>query len=68
MKQHGASVVVDNMSYQYMWGAEIDYKDDLQGASFVIRNSRNPSTSWFNNRSRVEKEVAYLNINDAIVL
>jgi len=31
-------------------------------------NSRNPSTSWFDNRSRVEKEVAYLNINDAIIL
>jgi len=38
VKQHGASVVVDNMSYQYITGSEIDYKDDLQGSSFVIRN------------------------------
>jgi len=38
VQQHGASVVVDNMSYQYITGSEIDYKDDLQGSSFVIRN------------------------------
>ena len=44
VEQHGASVVVDNMSYQYMWGAEIDYKDDLQGASFVIRNPQATAT------------------------
>ena len=44
VEQSGASVVVDNMSYQYMWGAEIDYKDDLQGASFVIRNPQATAT------------------------
>ena len=44
VEQHGASVVVDNMSYQYMWGAEIDYKDDLQGATFVIRNPQATAT------------------------
>jgi hypothetical protein len=26
------------MSYQYLVGAEIDYKEDLQGAQFVIKN------------------------------
>ncbi len=26
------------MSYQYLVGAEIDYKDDLNGAQFVIKN------------------------------
>ena len=31
-------VVIDAMSMQYMTGAEIDYKEDLQGAQFVIRN------------------------------
>ena len=36
--EHGASVVVDNMSYSYIPGSEIDYRDDLQGSSFVIRN------------------------------
>ena len=27
-----------------MWGAEIDYKDDLQGATFVIRNTQATAT------------------------
>ena len=27
------------MSYQYLVGAEIDYKDDLDGAQFVIKNN-----------------------------
>jgi iron-sulfur cluster insertion protein len=31
-------VVVDSMSMQYLQGAEIDYKEDLMGASFVINN------------------------------
>jgi iron-sulfur cluster insertion protein len=26
------------MSYQYLVGSEIDFKDDLEGAQFVIRN------------------------------
>jgi iron-sulfur cluster insertion protein len=31
-------VLVDAMSMQYLEGAEVDYKDELQGSSFVIRN------------------------------
>ena len=43
--QHGASIVVDAMSYQYVMGSEIDYKNDpLQGSSFVIRNPNATST------------------------
>ena len=44
IKQHGVSIVVDAMSYQYVMGAEVDYKDDLQGASFVIRNPNATAT------------------------
>jgi len=45
IEQHGASIVVDAMSYQYVMGSEIDYKDDpLQGSSFVIRNPQATST------------------------
>ena len=44
VNQHGASVVVDAMSYQYVMGAEIDYKDDLQGSTFVIRNPQATAT------------------------
>lgn len=43
--QKGASIVVDAMSYQYVMGSEIDYKDDpLQGSSFVIRNPNAKAT------------------------
>lgn len=31
-------VLVDGMSMQYLQGAEIDYKDELLGSSFSIKN------------------------------
>jgi iron-sulfur cluster assembly accessory protein len=34
----GATVVIDPVSVQYMAGAEIDFVDDLIGASFKINN------------------------------
>ncbi|HEX7081734.1 MAG TPA: iron-sulfur cluster insertion protein ErpA [Gammaproteobacteria bacterium] len=34
----GVTLLVDPMSVQYLQGAEIDYKEDLSGAQFVIRN------------------------------
>jgi iron-sulfur cluster insertion protein len=37
-------VVVDAMSMQYLNGASIDYKEDIQGASFVINNPQAAST------------------------
>jgi iron-sulfur cluster insertion protein len=37
--KNGVSLLIDAMSYQYLAGAEIDYKDDLEGAQFVIRNN-----------------------------
>jgi iron-sulfur cluster insertion protein len=37
-------VVVDSMSLQYLNGASIDYREDLQGASFVINNPQAAST------------------------
>ena len=36
--------VIDAMSYQYLLGAEIDYKEDLQGAQFVIKNPNATTT------------------------
>ncbi len=44
MTKNGVSLLIDAMSYQYLIGAEIDYKDDLQGAQFVIRNPNAAST------------------------
>lgn len=40
----GVQLLVDPMSFQYLVGAEIDYKDDLEGAQFVIRNPNANST------------------------
>ena len=40
----GVTLLVDPMSFQYLMGAEIDYKDDLEGARFVIRNPNAQTT------------------------
>jgi iron-sulfur cluster insertion protein len=37
-------VLVDAMSMQYLAGAEIDYKDELMGASFTIKNPNATTT------------------------
>ena len=34
----GVTVLIDDMSLQYMAGSEIDWVDDLIGASFQIKN------------------------------
>ncbi len=38
LERSGATVVIDPMSQEYMQGAEIDFVDDLIGASFKINN------------------------------
>ena len=38
LARDGATVLVDPVSVQYMAGAEIDFVDDLIGASFRINN------------------------------
>ncbi len=40
----GVTVLIDPMSLQYLTGAEIDYKEDLQGSQFVIRNPNAATT------------------------
>ncbi|MDE2259695.1 MAG: iron-sulfur cluster insertion protein ErpA [Betaproteobacteria bacterium] len=44
MQKNGVSLLIDPMSYQYLVGAEIDYKEDLEGAQFIIRNPNATST------------------------
>lgn len=44
LEKHGVSLLVDAMSYQYLVGAEIDYKEDIEGAQFVIRNPNATTT------------------------
>jgi len=44
VENQGVMLVVDPMSVQYLMGAEIDYKEDLSGAQFVIRNPNATTT------------------------
>jgi iron-sulfur cluster insertion protein len=44
VEKAGVQLLVDPMSAQYLMGAEIDYKEDLQGAQFVIRNPNAKTT------------------------
>ena len=37
-------LLIDAMSYQYLVGAEIDYKEGLEGAQFVIKNPNATTT------------------------
>ena len=43
--QHGGvTLLIDPMSIQYLAGAEIDYREDIEGAQFVIRNPNAATT------------------------
>jgi iron-sulfur cluster insertion protein len=44
MAKNGVTLLIDAMSLQYLVGAEIDYKEDLQGAQFVIKNPNAQTT------------------------
>ena len=37
-------LLIDSMSFQYLSGAEIDYKDDITGSQFIIRNPNAKTT------------------------
>jgi len=38
------TLLVDPMSFQYLMGSTIDYKEDLSGSQFVIRNPNAKTT------------------------
>jgi len=44
MEKNGVTLLIDSMSYQYLVGAEIDYKEDLEGSQFVIKNPNATTT------------------------
>lgn len=44
LEKNGVKLLVDPMSFQYLVGAEIDYKEDLEGSQFVIRNPNATTT------------------------
>ena len=44
VEKNGIIVLVDSLSIPYLTGAEIDYKEDLSGSQFVIRNQNATTT------------------------
>ncbi|MDR2196225.1 MAG: iron-sulfur cluster insertion protein ErpA [Gallionellaceae bacterium] len=44
LTKNGVQLLIDPMSFQYLVGAEIDYKEDLEGAQFVIKNPNATTT------------------------
>lgn len=40
----GVTLLIDPLSVQYLTGAEIDYREDLSGARFIIRNPNAATT------------------------
>ena len=44
IEQDGIRILVDMLSLQYLGGAEIDYKDDIMGSRFLVKNP-NASTT-----------------------
>lgn len=44
IESYGVSLLVDPMSLKLLEGSEVDYKESVQGASFVIKNPNAGST------------------------
>ena len=44
VENQGVTLIVDPASFQYLAGAEIDYREGLEGAQFVIRNPNAKTT------------------------
>ena len=44
MSKNGVQLLIDPMSFQYLAGAEIDYREDLEGSQFVIKNPNATTT------------------------
>ncbi|AWP24441.1 iron-sulfur cluster insertion protein ErpA [Acidiferrobacter sp. SPIII_3] len=38
IEKDGVQVVIDPLSLPYLTGVEIDYRDDLKGARFIVKN------------------------------
>lgn len=44
VNKNGVTLLVDPMSFQYLMGASIDYKEDLEGSRFIINNPNATTT------------------------
>ena len=38
IEKQGVTLLIDPLSFQYLSGAEVDFKEDLQGSRFVVNN------------------------------
>lgn len=44
IEKDGVSLVVDALSFQYLVGSKVDYKEDLDGSRFVVENPNATTT------------------------
>lgn len=44
IEKDGVTLLIDSMSMQYMLGATIDYKEELMGSNFTIKNPNAQTT------------------------
>jgi len=44
VEKDGVKLVIDQMSYQYLAGSEVDFSDGLEGSMFVVNNPNATST------------------------
>jgi iron-sulfur cluster insertion protein len=44
VEKEGVTVLLDPLSYQYLVGSEVDYKEGLEGSRFVINNPNATTT------------------------
>lgn len=44
ISKDGARVLIDSLSYQYLVGSNVDYKEGLEGSRFVVNNPGASST------------------------
>ena len=44
VQKDGATLIIDQKSYQYLAGSEVDFQEGLEGAMFVVNNPNATST------------------------
>jgi iron-sulfur cluster insertion protein len=44
IKKEGVTLLVDALSFQYLVGSKVDYKEDLDGSRFVVENPNATTT------------------------
>jgi iron-sulfur cluster assembly protein len=58
IEQHGVSVVIDDVSINYMRGANIDFVDEVMGSGFKIDNPNATSSCGCGSSFRTDGEAA----------